>query len=174
MNSFLNVRPSDILIPLTRDHFAIVSGADAYLLDYLWHLHDDGKGKLYARSKVMGYMHRHITDARMGMVADHWNGNGLDNRRRNLRVCTHKQNCVNTMFWGAVEFRGIDEPRPGRFRARIMPPDGEKRINLGVYDTPEEAAKVYDAAALEMFGQFAWINFRNVEAIDPEPQEIPF
>lgn len=92
---------------------------------------------------------------------DHVNGNGLDNQRANLRQATHGQNMANKRlyrnntsgFKGVTRNTGTGRPWRGQIKA-----DG-KHFNLGNYDTPEAAAKAYDDAARELFGEFARLNF---------------
>jgi hypothetical protein len=100
-------------------------------------------------------MHRLILDARPGQMVDHVNGNGLDNRRANLRLCSNAENKRN----GAVRadsgscYRGVHCRANGKWRAHIGM--AGKRIWLGTFDTPEAAAHAYDRAALRLFGEFA-------------------
>lgn len=84
---------------------------------------------------------------------DHINGDPLDNRRCNLRVCTPAQNCMNRgpVAGKAVPYKGVTRKRR-RFAAKV----GGKLV--GVYGTAEDAALAYDAAALDAYGQFAWLN----------------
>jgi hypothetical protein len=91
---------------------------------------------------------------------DHINRNGLDNRRENLRTATHQQNSRNMSPRkdGLSPYKGVSfHSLNGRWRARIKV-DG-KYVSLGVYATQEEAARAYDAAARELFGEFACPNF---------------
>ena len=88
---------------------------------------------------------------------DHVNGNGLDNRRINLREATHAQNSANrgpnrnsTTGLKGVFQRGVS------YRAQIKV-DGNL-IRLGRFKDPIAAARAYNAAALEHFGEFAWLN----------------
>jgi len=105
-------------------------------------------------------MHRVILDAPMNMLVDHINGNGLDNRRENLRICTNTENLRNrgkdrdntSGYKGVVIKKGEK-----KFRAQIRV--NQKTIHLGSFSTPEEAARAYDDAAREYFGEFAWTNF---------------
>lgn len=90
-----------------------------------------------------------------GMVTDHINGDTLDNRRDNLRLCTRTQNNYNrrTNTENATGFKGVSKRPSGRFRACIKI-DGVNK-NLGTYDTPEEANAVYVEAAKRIAGNFA-------------------
>lgn len=90
---------------------------------------------------------------------DHIDGNGLNNRRSNLRPATNSQNKANTgKYLGTSGFKGVyPNRRTGRWNAQIRV-DGHLR-NLGTFDDPVEGARAYDAAALEAFGEFARLNF---------------
>ena len=91
---------------------------------------------------------------------DHRNGNGLDNQRRNLRPATRAQNNANARRRtdNTSGFKGVSwNKRYSRWYARIHT-DGRYRF-LGSFTDPEAAARVYDAAAAELFGEFARPNF---------------
>jgi hypothetical protein len=93
-------------------------------------------------------------------LVDHRNGNGLDNRRSNLREATPAQNSANARLsrQSTSGFKGVTwYKRCSRWRAHIKV-DQEQR-HLGYFDDATEAAKAYDAAALEAFGAFARLNF---------------
>ncbi len=107
-------------------------------------------------------MHRRIlgmgpysTDRR---DVDHVNGDGLDNRRENLRATTRPQNLANTAGRGGTSsFKGVSfESQTRRWKAQITV-DGRHR-GLGRYDTEEEAAFAYNAAAFEAWGDHARLN----------------
>ena len=92
---------------------------------------------------------------------DHVNGDGLDNRRGNLRPATHAQNMQNrrTPRHSTTGFRGVTPRRDGRrFMAQIQSKAAPRRY-LGDFPTPEAAARAYDAAALALYGEFASLNF---------------
>jgi hypothetical protein len=150
-------------IPLTQGKFAIVDDADyEWLIQRKWYAYDaqKGKGKWYARcsQSVKVDMHRVITNAPKGMDVDHINGNGLDNRRSNLRVCTRTQNQQNIhVTHNKHGYKGVEQQRGGKYRANIYF-DGKRLITRG-FNTPEEAARAYDKKARELFGEFAWVNF---------------
>lgn len=98
-------------------------------------------------------------DAPDGMHVDHINGDGLDNRRENLRVCSPMQNLwnskkqTNTSGFKGVTKRASDKAFIARIRVNY------KLISLGSFADPIDAAKAYDAAARAHFGEFARTNF---------------
>jgi len=91
-------------------------------------------------------------------MVDHRNGNGLDNRRANLRPATKSQNGANRLIAASNKsgFKGVDLKK-GRWRAQIKVVGS--KIHLGYFDLAEEAARAYDMAAIEAFGEFATLNF---------------
>lgn len=144
---------------------ALIDNQDAdFLSGYVWHLHKTGhstylrgykKGQPGA-SKAQKYLHRLITDAPAGMDVDHINGDGLDNRRENLRVCTRSQNNANRHRTQSKSspIKGVHfEKCTGRWRAEVH--CNGKRHTLGRFDRIEDAAAAYAAKAAELFGNFA-------------------
>lgn len=113
----------------------------------------------YARGKVNGvpmYLHRALMLPPVGLDVDHVDGNGLNNTRRNLRVCSRRENLQNlrgrSNKFGAKGVYASHE----RFAARIKF-NGVYKY-LGAFSTVKEAAAAYDRAALELFGVFAATN----------------
>lgn len=106
------------------------------------------------------YLHRQIARARFYEQVDHINGDTLDNRRANLRICSNAQNQQNRKKKlpgkGGTRFKGVFFIN-GRWRAYITV--NKKRYHLGVYDAEIDAAKEYDSKALHYFGRFARLNF---------------
>ncbi len=153
-------------IELTQGKVALVDDEDyAELSKHKWHAAKIGKrwyasrnvGKRPYRRQV--YMHRQILNPPPGFECDHINGNGLDNRRCNLRVCTHSQNLQNQRIGGgASEFKGVHwYKRDKIWHAQIK--HSGKRHHLGVFTDETDAARAYDTAAREHFGNFARLNF---------------
>ncbi len=102
------------------------------------------------------YMHRRLMKPQRGFVVDHANGNTLDNRRSNLRVCTQAQNIRNQKLSKANKtgFKGVDlHSQNKNFRAQIAV--NGKTKHLGCFNTAEEAGAAYDAASKKYHGKFA-------------------
>jgi hypothetical protein len=150
-------------IQLTQGKVAIVDDADfEWLSQWPWFFSTGyairREGKLFGRKNIM--MHRLIMNTPEGMDTDHINGDKLDNRRENLRVCTRSQNMQNTTRRSdnTSGYKGVDwDKENGKWRAEIKV--DSRRINLGRYDSAEEAALAYDRAAREYHGEFANTNF---------------
>lgn len=109
------------------------------------------------------YLHRLVTRCPSDKVVDHINKNRLDNRKSNLRICSQKENTVANNGWKTAEikYKGVSYMSSGgkkittKYRARI----GNK--HLGCFDSPEEAARAYDAEAKKIYGRFAYLNFQH-------------
>lgn len=152
-----------VLIPLSRGFFAIVDVADLPLVaGYSWWAKINGN-TVYAAADIQHgpgkrerlLMHRVIMNASRGEMVDHIDGNGLNNRRANLRIATKSQNMMNSRVRrdSSSGYRGVTFCRfTGRWQANIKAKG--KRIFLGRYDTPEEASEVYQKAAEKYFGEF--------------------
>ncbi len=109
------------------------------------------------------YLHRLVMAAPEGVEVDHVNGNPLDNRRANLRLATRSQNAANRpSYRGSSRFKGVcrANTQSPRWRAWILF-EGKSRY-LGSYHSEDEAARAYDAAAYEQWGEFAHLNFPEV------------
>jgi hypothetical protein len=92
------------------------------------------------------------------MVVDHINGNRFDNRKKNLRICTQKQNMQNMRTTKQkVGLKGVRTWGNGKFGAKIVV--NGKPLWLGTFNTSKEAALAYDAAARKHFGEFACTNY---------------
>lgn len=106
-------------------------------------------------------MHRLILGTSVGMEVDHVNGDGRDNRRVNLRLATHSQNMANQRKRRdgiSSRYKGVwyerRRKRPWRAKIKVR----GRQVNLGYFETEEEAAYAYNLAALEHFGGFARLN----------------
>lgn len=151
-------------IPLTQGFVALVDDEDYDRVVGAggWHARRD-KVTVYASRWVPGdggrrvalLLHAFITGFDL---TDHINGDGLDNRRANLREATKGQNNVNRRrnSNNTSGFKGVGR-NAGQWRARIRA--GGTELHVGYYPTPEAAAVAYDAAARELHGEFACVNF---------------
>lgn len=158
------------MILLTQGKFAIVSDADFnWLNQWKWLAKKNRKinPKFYAfrfsydKEKREGiFMHRLIKDCPEGQQVDHRNLNTLDNRRRNLRICSHTENMRNTKkrIDNISGFIGVSwSERRKKWRSRILV--NRKEISLGAFVHKIDAAKAYDQAAKILHGKFCKLNF---------------
>jgi hypothetical protein len=156
-------------IKLTLGLSAFIDADDfAWLSAFKWRASHSGRSKFYAvrSARIEGvernlYMHRVIADAPAGYDVDHVNGNSLDNRRCNLRVCTHAQNLRNARWRGGTsQFKGVCwHPGAKAWEAYIRL--DRRKLYLGCFASEVDAARAHDAVALKHFGEFARLNFPN-------------
>ena len=128
-----------------------------------WYAHETSNGYCYAvNGNRRNSVHRVVMNAPPDMDVDHINGDRLDNRKQNLRVCTRAQNSSNKKLRRDSQsgFKGVYQRKSGRYQAYIgIPGTAGKHETLGIYDTAEEAARVRDRRAIELQGEFAYTNF---------------
>jgi hypothetical protein len=104
-------------------------------------------------------MHADILGTKNGVEIDHCDGNGLNNRRQNLRHATKTENQWNATVRqdNSSGFKGVCfDTEMRRWKASIQ--YHNKRIHLGRFDSAAEAAIAYDEAATRLFGEFAKTN----------------
>jgi len=156
-------------IPLTKNKFALVDPEDYLrLAKYKWHASQSRTtwyARRYARCPRTGRqitvkMHRAILNLPDSLFVDHINGNGLDNRKANLRPATRSQNACNIPKYkpSRSKYKGITWHKARRkWAARIR----KERISysLGYFNSQTAAAKAYDKAAKTLHKQFANCNF---------------
>lgn len=148
-------------IQLTQGKIALVDDEDFDLINSFHWRYAIINGKTYAQQikcpSPQQLMHRLILGAIPGQFVDHINGNGLDNRRSNLRFCTHMENMRNRKKSknGTSQYKGVYLEH-GKWRARIM---AGFRKSLGLFTNEKEAAMAYDIAAKSLHGHFARLNF---------------
>ena len=159
-------------IALSQGKVTVVDDADAgWLSQWRW-FYVQTKGREYAirhemhgRKQIPIYMHRLILGCTPSEECDHINGNGLDQRRTNLRKCSHQQNQCNQRKrrGGTSRYKGVSwYPRGGKWRALAA-----KKF-LGYFASEIDAARAYNAAASEMFGEFARLNEMPQEAANAD------
>jgi hypothetical protein len=146
-------------IPLSDGYCAYVDATDyEWLSQWTWHLYCGYAGRWEGRKTI--FMHREIVQPGKGMVVDHKNRNKLDNTRENLRACTHQENMQNAgkQNGATSRFRGVSWSKKDRkWLARIC--CDYKQYAIGYFTDEVEAARAYDRKAVELFGDFARLNF---------------
>jgi hypothetical protein len=174
-------------LPLGHGLFALVDADDfATVGVHRWHLKrkKSQPGKYYAQRtvrlgngrnapKTAVQLHREIMAAGPGQVIDHRNGNGLDNRRENLRVTDVRGNATNVVhsknrkrggFKGVSWNRNAEKWQASICAGEVRANGRRKQLYLGIFEDAADAARAYDAAAREHFGEFAALNFPEVAA----------
>ena len=151
-------------IPLTQGKVALVDDDDfGWLNHYKWCADKNGRTFYAVRSipiedgkhQLLG-MHRMIMQTPNGMDTDHIDGDGLNNQKSNLRICTHQENLFNrrSNLDVSSKYKGVSwHKATGKWRAQIKVNGGLKYI--GCYDREEYAAMAYDNNAKELYGEFA-------------------
>jgi AP2 domain len=146
------------VIPLTRDQYAIIDPEDWELVSrYSWCAIQGRSGIWYAQTRLDSsthtYMHTLITNYD---YTDHENGNGLDNRRVNLRHATHEENMWNRRQQrnNTSGHRGISRHKTrGKWQAQISYLG--TIFYLGQYDDFSEAVAAYHEKRAKLHGNFA-------------------
>jgi len=160
-------------IPLSQGYFAQIDDDDFEKVNrYKWAVKIQGKS-IYAmrteKKTIKGinkyftfYLHRYILDiVNREIKVDHINHNGLDCRKTNLRRCSAQQNKRNIKRLKITDYtsqyKGVCfYPKNKQFMARITL--NHKNICLGMFDKEKEAAEAYNKKAIELFGEFAFLN----------------
>ena len=169
-----------IEIHLTRGYTALISDEDApRVLLHTWRaavrrhtvyaITDTRNPETGRRATI--YLHQLITGARAPLHVDHYDRNGLNCQRSNLRVTTSRENLAWRPGWGACKYRGVTLDRR-RDKKPYYARHGDRY--LGAFDTVEEAARAVDAYTLAEYGPFAFLNFEDARpAAALEAEQIP-
>lgn len=144
---------------LIGGHKVLIDPADApVLLGGRWRIWSRGyvaqRLKNEAGKREVTLLHRALLNAQPGQLVDHINGDPLDNRRANLRICTHAQNMQNRRIakHNRSGTKGIYQKR-SRWIAEICA--GGIRYRLGSFTNPEDAGAAYAAASKRLHGEFS-------------------
>jgi len=154
----------------TKSGYEILIDDDDYRLvsQYKWHVYKD-RNIYYATSKSNGArikMHRLILNAQPGEIVDHIDGNGLNNQKSNLRICTVQENIRNMKaILGKSKYKGVSfKKNMKKWQANIG--FNYKMLFIGYFQTQEQAAAAYDEVARALFGDYANLNFTDKQRED--------
>jgi len=153
-------------IDLTQDYYTIVDEEDYerlvamgkwYALKKKHHVYAVRSVRLKEKRPLF-IMHRVIMEAKDGQIVDHINRDGLDNRKANLRICSHAENIRNQIghSMSFSKFKGVVRHK-NAWQSQIG--FAGKYIYLGRFENEVDAAKAYDEAAKDLHGEFARLNF---------------
>lgn len=157
-------------IPLSQGLFAIVDDEDyAAASQFKWSVsrkpHSDYAVRAVRKPdgrKTTQYLHAFLTG---NTLTDHADGNGLNNRRSNLRAATSLQNQGNTRKarGASSRYKGVCfRARRGKWQATCAYRDESghlRQASLGYFEHEDDAARAYDVAARDRWGEFAALNF---------------
>jgi hypothetical protein len=172
---------STVLLSLTQEKYALIDEEDFTKANkYKWHASKSGnawyarrgwreKGRIWMEEFpnkkffVRGYGSQGLHNFLMNRLwIDHINGDGLDNRKCNLRPANHSENTINTpIVTGRSHYRGVVLSTPAKRTWKAVIRINGKKTHLGSFKTEEEAAHAYDNAAKEYHREFARLNFPN-------------
>lgn len=155
-------------IPLTQGLYTLVDNEDyEYLNQWNWYAHKQGNTYYAKRTTSKDYkitiihMHRVVLNiSEQEVLVDHKDRNGLNNQKYNLRTSNKSKNGMNRPAQknNSSGYKGVgfDKSR-NKWKAQIM--IGQKNKFIGRFDTAIDAAHAYDKFALELFDDFAYLNF---------------
>jgi hypothetical protein len=154
------------IITLTKGKETIVDDEDfEELSKHKWHCSHGYAARSYwcapYKHKTI-FMHREIMCVPPEMDTDHINGNELDNRRENLRICVHAENRRNSKknANNISGYKGVSWSK-GHEKWKAVIKISYKQEHLGYFKNVLDAARAYDKAAKNIFGEFARTNFND-------------
>jgi hypothetical protein len=162
----IKMKKIDISTPKYPNSFALVDDSDyAEINKDKWSKVKPGKGSTFYTIKGKGvnrrWMHFAIIGGEPGMEIDHKDGNGLNNQRSNLRLCTHAQNMQNRPMLRTNKsgYKGVSWAKCNNKWTSCIGVEGKTK-HLGYFTCLLKAAKAYDKAAKKYYGEFASLNFK--------------
>ena len=148
-----------------------VDDVDAdFVLKTKWRIQINRYGNKYVKgwsktTRKEMFLHRLLLGVKKGEFVDHIDGNGLNNKRNNLRICSQRQNNSNIKPRGALKIKGVRSVKLKNggtsYHASIS--HNGKPLHLGVFSNATDAAIAYDKAAREAYREFAWLNFPEIK-----------
>ena len=154
-------------VQLTKGKIALIDQSDAEMTSKIkWYACETNAGYFYAAchggnchsSKIHVFMHRYLMGEPTGMKVDHRNGDSMDCRRENLRICTQSQNVRNRRkVRGSSKYKGVHF-QATRNKWAVQISENGKSQHVGLFSDEREAAKAYDRRAKDAFGEFAHTN----------------
>ena len=153
-------------IQLTQGKVALVDDEDFDRVSQFKWFADKHNHSFYACRKGCRVNGKQKTISMHGFILngkwiDHRDGDGLNNQKSNLRFCNNQQNQMNTrpQINNSSKYKGVYYfKRDNRFKSQVW--FNGKSYYVGTFDSEIEAAKAYDKKALELFGEFARLNFK--------------
>ena len=153
-------------VPLTKGYEAVIDAADVPLVEgfnwcalaapyTVYGLRNGQKERGEERGRAV-FLHHVICPPENGLLTDHRDGDGLNNRRANLRLASKAENGRNSRMKSrnTSGFKGVHlHKETGKWRARIS--TGDKHVSLGLFATPEDAHAAYAKASAELHGEFS-------------------
>ncbi len=153
-----------LFISVNPNHYAIIDDSDALtVLRHKWHYVNGYATTAIYRPETQSQqtlsMHRMIMGSPTGLEVDHINGDRLDNRRENLRVCSHANNASSKRrgLNNTSRYKGVAWVKSRAKWMAYIQPKG-RLINLGYYKNRHDAALAYNRAAQKWFGEYAMLN----------------
>ena len=169
------------VIHLTRGKISLIDNEDYEKVNqYKWYASPAPGDTFYAKRKIWipnnGHLtkqgkyikngqyksislHRFIINAPYNKEVDHIDGDGLNNRRNNLRLCNHMENMRNVPVRKTSKsgLKGVTWCKQTN-KWRVVIQDNKKYIHVGRFIEIEDAIKAYNNKAKELFGEFAYQN----------------
>jgi len=154
-------------VPLTQGRFALVDDEDFELVSqFKWHALKNSGGHIWYAVRTLNsngirrtvYMHQ-LVFPHLLPHTDHIDRNGLNNQKSNLRACTSVENGRNRKIQKhSSQYKGVSYFSPSKRWAAYFTPSPGMKKHLGYFHSEEEAARAYDVAAQNHYGEFARTN----------------